>query len=183
MTALQSSLFPDDRGADFSAGPRPRYRYTLWRIWDRSRPPVAFVMLNPSTADATDDDATIRRCLGFARAWGAGGLHVVNLYAWRATKPRDLDKAGSAAISETDGQVLTNDLAIMAATSRCERVVVAWGAHTGPSSTRAGLVLDLLRAGRRQIVALGLTQAGQPRHPLFVRADARPFPYPPEEAT
>ena len=78
-------------GATFSRD--RRYRYRLWRRWDRSRAVVAFVMLNPSTADAMHDDPTIRRCVGFARAWGFGGVDVVNLFALRATDTRALRKA------------------------------------------------------------------------------------------
>ncbi|TMF61888.1 MAG: DUF1643 domain-containing protein, partial [Chloroflexi bacterium] len=69
------------RGATFSAD--RRYRYRLWRRWDGARPVVAFVMLNPSTADARRDDPTIRRCIGFAKSWGFGGVEVVNLFAYR----------------------------------------------------------------------------------------------------
>jgi hypothetical protein len=66
-----------------------RYRYTLGRTWS-DEPPVLFVMLNPSTADADVDDNTISKCIGFAKRWGHGGITVVNLYAWRATNPKEL---------------------------------------------------------------------------------------------
>jgi hypothetical protein len=70
--------------------PCRRYRYVLWRQWDESLPAVVFCGLNPSTADETADDATIRRELGFARAWGFGKLVKVNAYGWRATDPRQM---------------------------------------------------------------------------------------------
>jgi hypothetical protein len=83
------SLTAERAGAEFS--PCRRYRYALYR--DRGAllgPKVMFVGLNPSTADETVDDPTIRRCIRFARDWGYDGLIMANLYAWRAPKPRDL---------------------------------------------------------------------------------------------
>ena len=67
--------------------PTGLYRYSLWREWDANAPRVAFVMLNPSRADANTDDPTLRRCLGFARSWGCGSIEVVNLFAYRASRP------------------------------------------------------------------------------------------------
>ncbi|MDB5297796.1 MAG: hypothetical protein JWO31_3779 [Phycisphaerales bacterium] len=75
--------------------PCERYRYVLHRWWDESKPAVCWLMLNPSTADAATDDPTIRKCCGFARAWGAGGIAVVNLFALRATDPRRSTTAGT----------------------------------------------------------------------------------------
>ena len=75
-------------GAEFD--PTGAYRYSLWREWDARAPAVAFVMLNPSTADAARDDPTIRRCASFARSWGYGSLEVVNLFAYRASEPKRL---------------------------------------------------------------------------------------------
>lgn len=69
-----------------------RYRYRLTRTWSQNRPPATFIMLNPSTADAHEDDKTIRRCIGYARRWGLGGLVVVNLYGYRSTNPDELWK-------------------------------------------------------------------------------------------
>ena len=67
-----------------------QYRYTLTRVWSLERGLVLFVGLNPSTADAERDDPTVRRCVGYARRWGFGGVLVANLFAYRATDPRDL---------------------------------------------------------------------------------------------
>ena len=77
-----------------------RYRYGLWRIWNWQLPNAVFIMLNPSTADAETDDPTIRRCVGFARSWDLGGVHIANLFALRASDPGELanaqDPIGSA---------------------------------------------------------------------------------------
>ena len=80
------------------------YRYRLWRKWGCGSP-LLFVMLNPSTADAEVDDATIRRCLGFADAHGFGELEVVNLYAYRATDPADLKRAGYPVGPDNDAHI------------------------------------------------------------------------------
>lgn len=66
------------------------YRYTLRRVWDESKPLLNFVLLNPSKADAETDDATVRRCIGFAKLWGFGGIVITNLYAYRSTDPKKL---------------------------------------------------------------------------------------------
>ena len=67
-----------------------RYRYYLTRRWDKCRYPIIFALLNPSTATAETDDPTIRRCIGYARKWGYGGLIVVNLFALRSPNPETL---------------------------------------------------------------------------------------------
>ncbi|TME62616.1 MAG: DUF1643 domain-containing protein [Chloroflexi bacterium] len=141
------------RGATFSAD--RRYRYRLWRRWDGARPVVAFVMLNPSTADARRDDPTIRRCIGFAKSWGFGGVEVVNLFAYRATDPGELRRVA-------DPVGVDNDRHIRRAIARADLVVLAWGARAG---SRRLLNLPQARC-------LGLTRAGQPRHPLYLRRDA-----------
>ena len=69
------------------------YRYSLTRKWEAWKGTVNFIMLNPSTADAQEDDPTIRRCIGFAKAWGYGGIVVTNLFAYRATNPKELKKS------------------------------------------------------------------------------------------
>lgn len=163
----------DERGASLS--PCGRYRYKLWRRWDWARPAVLFVMLNPSTADAERDDPTIRKCIGFARRWGMGGIRVVNLYAWRATKPTAL-KHVRQPVGEDLGGYNANDLAISAAASDAGRMVVAWGSWPGPFSMRTAVVQRLL-AGRGDVEALKLTKDGQPWHPLMCPYAAEPVTY------
>lgn len=151
------------RGAHFSRD--RRYRYRLWRRWDPSLPIVAFCMLNPSTADESTDDPTIRRCIGFARSWGYGGLEVVNLFALRATDPRELRLA-------RDPIGCLNDAYVLDAAARSAAIVIAWGAH-GVFRARGAAALELL-SPRAQLLALGWTKAGEPRHPLYLRRDVRP---------
>lgn len=138
-----------------------RYRYLLWREWDPTLPKVVFVMLNPSTADAEQDDPTIRRCIRFAKSWGGGRLEVVNLYAWRATDPGQLP-AGREAIGPD------NDRTIQHLCLSWPLTVAAWGAHP-MTDARARYVTGLL--GGQPVRCLGRTAKGGPRHPLYVRAD------------
>jgi hypothetical protein len=147
-----------------------RYRYWLTRDWARhGGRRCTFVMLNPSTADATQDDPTIRRCIGFARALGYGGLMVVNLYALRATKPEVLWRAD---YDERVGADNDSELrrALRDAAERDAHVIGGWGANA--EARRVAEVMALPHAER--LTALGTTKAGQPRHPLYLRADSTP---------
>lgn len=148
------------------------YRYQLWRRWDSALPAVNWIMLNPSTADASEDDPTIRRCVGFAKAWGYGGIVVTNLFAFRATDPRDMKKAADPVGPE-------NDDAIVATAAGAGLVVCAWGAH-GVHLGRSGEVLAMLFCGSVKTTALKLTSAGEPCHPLYLPGELRPFPYEPQ---
>ena len=143
-----------------------RYRYALGRRWDDG-PEALFVLLNPSTADAAVDDPTLRRCMGFARREGCGATRTVNLFAWRATDPRDLARA-EAAGEDIVGR--RNATAIREAMATCKGPVIAgWGAQ----AIALPRVAPLLRlAGERKISCLGMTKAGHPRHPLYLRTDA-----------
>ncbi|MCU1592428.1 MAG: hypothetical protein JWP11_3684 [Frankiales bacterium] len=143
--------------------PCGRYRYSLSRLW-ADRPLMVFVMLNPSTADADLDDPTIRRCAGFARREGMGGFGVVNLYAYRATRPKALRSCEDPIGPRNDG-VLT--AVLNEARHMSYPVVAAWGVHA--SSERSAQVLDLVP--NVDWLCLGTTKAGHPRHPLFVRGD------------
>lgn len=153
-----------------------RYRYHLTRFWNPSVHGLAFVMLNPSTADGTTDDPTIRRCMRFARDLGFGGLHVVNLYAFRATKPADLWQAIDPVGPDNDAYLRRT---FLAASTVGKPVIAAWGANARPD--RVAHVLDLPLA-RESLHHLGLTKSGAPRHPLYLRADSRPAPYRPDAA-
>jgi hypothetical protein len=149
--------------------PTRTYRFRLSRIWDPDAAVVAFVMLNPSTADAHRLDPTVRRCVGFARSWGFGGLEVVNLFAYRATDPAEL-----VGCPEPVGR--GNDLVVLDAATRSDLVVVAWGTR-GSHGDRAAAITALLDGRSVAMRALGKTRSGQPRHPLYVRADVRPTPW------
>lgn len=141
------------------------YRYELTRRWGGG-PMATWIMLNPSTADATLDDQTIRRCRGFSKTWGMGGLLVVNLFALRATDPRALRTAADPVGPE-------NDDAIHDAVVRSRVVIAAWGTHGGLLD-RERHVIDLLEQVGREPLVLGLTKNGHPRHPLRVPALTRP---------
>lgn len=121
---------------------------------------VTFVMLNPSTADAVADDPTIRRCIGFAQAWGFGALEVVNLYAYRATRPAELFAAD-------DPVGPRNNRFVRAAARSAALVVAAWGVYGRRHGRDAAVLATLRRIG--PVHCLGMTLGGQPRHPLFVR--------------
>ncbi len=150
------------RGARFSRD--RRYRYALTRSWDRAKPLCAFVLLNPSTADARVDDPTIRRCIGFARRWGFGGVVVVNLFALRATDSRVLRRTA-------DPVGPANDRALVRQASRASLIVLGWGTQ-GALGGRAEAVRRMLEPLGPKLRLLGRTRAGEPRHPLYVRRDA-----------
>lgn len=163
-----------DRGAILSPG--GLYRYRLWRIWDRDLAPVAFVMLNPSTADASADDPTIRRCVGFARSWGSGGVVVVNLFAWRATKPTDLARVEARG---DDADIVGRpacDEHIREVGRVVDSVVCAWGASPLVRPDRVREVLALFPPGV-EVSCLGRTREGHPRHPLYLCSDTRREPF------
>ena len=141
------------------------YRYALTRRWKPNAPMAVFVMLNPSTAGASAADPTIRRCLGFARRWGAGGLLVLNAFALRSTDPKELYGHPDPVGPDNDA-VITDTLTAQPG----GRVVVAWGAH-GQLNGRADRVTELIRASGATPACLGTTRDGHPRHPLYVRGD------------
>jgi hypothetical protein len=151
-------------GAQFSRD--RRYRYRLWRRWDPNRPQIAFCMLNPSTADEHVDDPTIRRCIGFARDWGYGGVEIVNIFALRATNPRELRRAH-------DPIGRANNAHVIEVAQHSAAVVIAWGVH-GALLARGAAAFRLL-SPRARLLALGWTRAGEPRHPLYLRRDVRPI--------
>lgn len=143
-----------------------RYRYTLTRDWGEGRRAV-FVMLNPSTADASEDDPTIRRCMGFARDWGYSGLLVLNLYAYRSTDPRELWKVDDPVGPDNDSHI--RQCLTQAEVHGCV-TVAAWGAHAKADRVMAVYSLHPEHA----FTALGVTKNGAPRHPLYMPGSATP---------
>lgn len=142
------------------------YRYRLSRIWDYRSAPLPWVMLNPSMADDRLDDPTIRRCMSFARREGAGGIEVLNLFALRSPSPKALRAAADPIGPD-------NDEWIREILFPHSRVVVAWGQH-GSLNQRDAVVLRSLMSYGLDILALGWTSGGHPRHPLYVAND-KPF--------
>jgi hypothetical protein len=140
------------------------FRYWLLRRWGDG-PLLLFVMLNPSTADAKLDDATIRRCATFAFVHGFAGFYVVNLYAYRATKPADLKRAGYLVGPE-------NDAHFQRLMKQCQDVCVGWGANAA-GLERPRVVLKMLRDAGIKPKALAVTRGGHPQHPLMLHSDAR----------
>ncbi len=144
------------------------YRYRLDRAWEAGARAV-FIMLNPSTADETRDDPTIRRCTGFAKVFGCGGLVVVNLYAMRATRPADLFAAEGAGVDIIGPE---NDAVLRAVIADCDGpVIAAWGAYNRVGA-RAEVVRGIVEDGGRTLECMGLSKHGHPRHPLYLRKDA-----------
>ncbi len=144
-----------DKGAIFSEC--NQYRYALWRIWKREADHLMIIGLNPSTADAQNDDPTIRRCIQFARDLGFGGVFITNLFAYRATFPSDLFKAHEPAgplntffLSEFKNLVTT--------------VLIAWGNH-GTFLEQNKKVLKLIE----NPYCLNINKSGEPAHPLYLK--------------
>lgn len=157
--------------AGATLSPDGRYRYRLWRIWG-SGETMAWIMLNPSTADAEVDDPTIRRCMSFARREGYEGIEVINLYAWRATDPKELAdvyQVGGPANAAHWDYVLNNHNIGM--------IVAAWGASR--PKVRGEVIrsraLDQWYTGGWY--CLGTTKDGSPRHPLYVKGDQAFLPW------
>lgn len=143
-----------------------KYRYMLRRPGGlaATRGPAVFIMLNPSSADADKDDATIRRCRAFAQAWRCDGLIVVNLYAYRSTFPRYLWKGNPDPVGPE------NDDYIAKAVAGAGEVVCAWGAEARADRVKA--VVALLTASGVKMRCLGVNKiGGTPRHPLYIRRD------------
>jgi hypothetical protein len=177
MSLLDKGYDPEPymrREAEFSEpgedGVRP-YRYCLLRCWDpqwdeRADAAMYFVMLNPSTADHEVDDPTIRRCIGFAKACGFKALYVVNLYALRATNPKDLwessDPAGRMNLAYLE--------AICLRSVNIGGVIVAgWGNNALPVAVEE--FRALVEETGASIWCLGANANGSPKHPLYIPAD------------
>ncbi|EKF75541.1 hypothetical protein A11A3_01672 [Alcanivorax hongdengensis A-11-3] len=160
MTVSAANL---QRSANFSRC--RRYRYALWRRWGEGDDFILLVGLNPSTADHRQDDPTIRRCMGFARDWGYSGLCVANLFAWRATYPRDL-------LAADDPVGPHNDRWLRRLGREASLVVAAWGNH-GHHLNRARRVSRWLP----DMHAIRVNRSGDPAHPLYLPRHLNAHPW------
>lgn len=155
-----------DKGAFFSFD--KTHRYSLWRIWDHSLPKVMFIGLNPSTANETEDDPTIRSICRIAKSNGYGGVYMMNCWAFVSTDPKKLQ------ISEEECK--WNDLELQKISDKCRDVVFAWGSFD--------IVKD--RGRDKELVtmfpnakALHVNKNGSPKHPLYCRSDIKFVSYEP----
>ena len=164
---LMVPLTQDASTARFS--PCRRYRYTLTRTWDPARPALVFCMLNPSTADETQNDPTVERCQRRAVRMGFGGVTVLNLFAFRSTDPTALYAADDPVGPE-------NDAAILATIRGAGMLICAWGKH-GNLHGRGAQVRAMFRNEGIAAHALAVNQDGTPKHPLYVRNDVVPISF------
>lgn len=175
-TLTSIGLLDGDSGAVISEC--GRYRYWLHRRWSEGRGWVVFALLNPSTADATQDDPTIRRCVGFAKRFGAEGLIVVNLFAARATHPNDLLDFVGDPVGPENHQYVVKACEMAAQHELNEKwrmnipgkVICGWGAHW-LAAPQVDTMMGWIEVSYGRPYCLGFTRSGAPRHPLYVRAD------------
>ena len=138
------------------------YRYRLERHGLSGSGAVAWIMVNPSTADASQDDATIRSCVRLASGLGYGSIEVVNVFAWRATKPDEL-------LAASDPCGPRNEDIVKAAIRRCYIPICAWGAWP-PADEASSYIRNAIRTERRAAFCFGKTKSGAPKHPLYVKS-------------
>ena len=140
-----------------------RYRYMLWRIWDESKPLIQFIGLNPSTANETANDNTMRRVIRYAKDWGYGGVYMMNLFAIVSTDPKIL-KTCEDPLGE-------NDKYLKEINGKCQDVLFAWGNFDVFGRDKA------VEKMFSNAVVLGYNKNNSPKHPLMCRADLKPQPY------
>ena len=173
---LTMSAYIDlDLAADAHISCCGTWRYLLSRVWVAgSHNLLPWIMLNPSSADHRQDDPTIRRVCGFSRAAGFAGAVVMNLFALRAPEPNMLRQAEDP-VGPDNAAMIRHGLALC----RTSQVVCAWGTRGGYQG-QAERITSTLRSADRQLVCLGLTQGGHPRHPLYIAAQTAFTPYSPD---
>jgi hypothetical protein len=141
------------------------YRYALTREWDENGQKLLFIMLNPSTATEEKNDPTIERCERRAVALGYGAFRACNLFAFRATDPRDLKKAKAPIGPDNLSQLLE-------AARWADDILCAWGTH-GAHMGMGNAVATLLRSEGFTLHHLGLSKEGHPKHPLYLPYQAQ----------
>jgi hypothetical protein len=151
QTMVGWAQFSDDR----------KYRYALYREWDQNKPLVMFIGLNPSTANETESDPTIRRVIRFAKDWGYGGLYMMNLFALVSPDPTVLIGAVDA--------VADNDYYLQMKAVECEMICFVWGAFP-EAKQRAAYIASRFKGA----YCMGKTKDGHPKHPLYLPAITKP---------
>jgi len=154
-TALDNAYFSSDR----------KHRIWLCRIHDETKPRIMFIGLNPSTADETSNDPTIRRVRSMAASWGYGGVYMMNLFTFISTDPKKLNMA--------DGNVHNADDWLIASAEKCDTIVCAWGNFNvyGRDKQVRKLFED------RELFALHINNNGSPKHPLYCKTNSKLIKY------
>ena len=154
MILIQKDIFESEC---VWAGQNKEYRYVLRRVWDSSKPKIAFVGLNPSVANEQADDNTVRKCINIARRDGFGEMVMLNAYAYCSTNPRGLDY-------QPDPKGELNDKYIVQECKTSSKIVIAWGSHV--SDERHNTLLKLLESF--SLWCFAKNKDGKPKHPLYV---------------
>jgi len=144
------------------------HRYALIREWDLDKPSLMIISLNPSTADEKTNDPTIRRCIGFAKKWGFGKLFVTNLFAFRATFPKDLFESRNPIGNK-------NDYWLKKLSKEVDTVLLAYGNH-GKFKDRHNEILKLIK----NPFCIKISKTGMPMHPLYLKYTEKPISYQPK---
>ncbi len=160
-----TNLFPESSGAMFSTC--NKYRYSLHRIWDQTKPLVMFIGLNPSTANQVDNDPTIRRVMRFAADWGYGGVYMMNLFPLVSTDPSALNSFYDSSVHHYHKHV--NDGSLIMIGKKCATVIFAWGSFK-IAKERAEEMCKMFPNAE----ALFVNKDGSPKHPLYVAASTKP---------
>jgi len=140
------------------------FRYALLRMWDKTKPGIIFIGVNPSTANETEDDPTIRRVIRFAKDWGYGEVMMMNLYALISSDP--------SILASHVNPVGMNDFYLEYMGKTGADVLFAYGSFK-EAKDRAKLVGEIFK----NPLCLGTNKDGSPKHPLYIKASTKPIPY------
>jgi len=151
-----------DSGADFSAD--RKYRYSLWRVWDKSLPKVMYIGLNPSTANEIKNDPTVKSCMRIAKSNGYGGIYMMNCYAFISTDPKLL------ILNPAEDEL--NNVKLKEISEICETIVFAWG-NFEVAKSRGLELLNIFP----DAMALTVNKSGSPKHPLYCKSDTKFIKY------
>ena len=157
--SISGAIFSDDR----------RFRYALWRIWDKSLDALLFIGLNPSTAGVTKDDPTVVRMVGFAKSWGFGGLFVGNLFSIVSADPAVLCLESSAELPGGPNATAIINMRLISTT-----VIVGWGDFGRYAGTRPAEVLALIG---EPVHCIKVNRSGEPSHPLYLSGSLKLIRY------
>lgn len=140
------------------------WRYVLGRRWGPDQDNhLIFVMVNPSKADATIDDPTVRKCMGFARVYGYAGIRVLNLFSYRETYVEEVAKQPEARLNGPGTEKWWH-----ATVTPSSHVIVAWGSHAPLKKQIQKRVIDIQHWLPKQTYCLGTNADGSPSHPLML---------------